>query len=723
MTTISTELKNALAEAFNLGLLTGSLQASDWVGITDRRDIYKFTTHQVGDLDFSLTGLRNNANIQLLDSEGTLISGSFNRGIQNEFNTYDNLAPGDYYFKIYGPDTNYNLNFELRLDDAGDSLPEAQSLGLIASDRQIFGELDSIDRRDIYKFTTHQVGDLDFSLTGLSRNANIQLLNNKGNLIGGSYNTGTQDEFNTYNNLVPGDYYFKIYGGTTNYDFDFELRLDDAGNSLSKAQNLGMAIGEKHILGEVDSADTRDIYKFSTQQLGSLEFSLTGLSRNANIQLLNSAGNLIGGSYNTGTQDEFNTYDNLAPGDYYFKVYSSQNTKYNLDFELIPNKTTINGTDGSDTIFGENRNELILGKAGKDLIRGYGGNDTIYGGSGSDQINGGDGQDIIHGNNGNDYFLGGNGEDTLYGGSGNDTIQGQADNDTVYGGIGDDSLYGVGGDDLLLGEDGNDTLYGGIGNDTLNGGDGNNLLFGDNGNDLLIGGKVKDSLRPGAGDDTVYAYGGDDFVSGGDGNDTMYGGDDRDQMYGGDGSDFIAGENHTDFIYGNEGRDKLYGGDDNDYLYGEEGNDLLSGDRGNDKLRGGDNNDVLIGGIGNDTLMGGSGNDIFLYNTKAAFNINAIGIDTIEDFGVDRDRIYLDKTTFTTISSQAGYGFSKTSEFAVVNNDSQVATSTARIVFSKRTGNLFYNQNGAAFGFGSGGHFAILADVDVLKESDFVISD
>nr|MDJ0596431.1 hypothetical protein [Pleurocapsa sp. MO_226.B13] len=105
------------------------------------------------------------------------------------------------------------------------------------------------------------------------------------------------------------------------------------------------------------------------------------------------------------------------------------------------------------------------------------------------------------------------------------------------------------------------------------------------------------------------------------------------------------------------------------------------------------------------------------------FDQEQIGIDSIEDFGDGIDRIHLNKTTFTALNSQDGMGMSIESEFAVVAQDSLAASSEALIVFSSGTGNMFYNQNDAGSGFGSGGHFLILIDVDSLSTDDFIVRD
>ncbi|MHC5597554.1 MAG: calcium-binding protein, partial [Nostoc sp.] len=165
-----------------------------------------------------------------------------------------------------------------------------------------------------------------------------------------------------------------------------------------------------------------------------------------------------------------------------------------------------------------------------------------------------------------------------------------------------------------------------------------------------------------------------------------------------------------------------------DVINGQGGNDKIDGLSGNDYLRGGIGNDTLIGGAGNDTLVGGAGNDVltggvgadrFLYNTSAAFASSAIGVDSISDFNKSQgDKIVLDKTTFGAIISTAGTGFSNQSDFQVT---SSVGTSTAKIVYDSLSGQLFYNQNGSAAGFGSGGLFATLTGAPTLTASDFVL--
>jgi Ca2+-binding RTX toxin-like protein len=158
-------------------------------------------------------------------------------------------------------------------------------------------------------------------------------------------------------------------------------------------------------------------------------------------------------------------------------------------------------------------------------------------------------------------------------------------------------------------------------------------------------------------------------------------------------------------------------------ITGNSSNNLLKGLDGYDTLTGAAGNDTLIGGAGNDTLTGGTGIDQFLFGSGAKFTPTHFGVDTVTDFVKGTDKISLSKVSFTALTSAVGN--LKSSEFALINSAanelSLAGSSSAKIVYNSATGNLFYNQNAAIAGLGTGGSFATLSVLPSLGATDFLV--
>ena len=75
---------------------------------------------------------------------------------------------------------------------------------------------------------------------------------------------------------------------------------------------------------------------------------------------------------------------------------------------------------GTQSLLGNNGNDVLYGDAGQDYLSGGNGDDELNGGAGNDDLSGGAGNDILNGGAGNDYLDGGAGRDTLTGGAGSD---------------------------------------------------------------------------------------------------------------------------------------------------------------------------------------------------------------------------------------------------------------------------------------------------------------
>ena len=317
------------------------------------------------------------------------------------------------------------------------------------------------------------------------------------------------------------------------------------------------------------------------------------------------------------------------------------------------------GLDGDDTIFGAGGSDTLEGGTGADLLRGdsmyvpiirlqalhVGAADTLLGGSGGDTLYGEYGDDLLDGGSGADLLIGGPGADTLLGGTGDDTLRGRNGDDSMDGGAGDDFFTGGPGADTYVGGDGTDTVTyakspGGVAvaldpslaphlvnpgeaaGDTLRGIEN---VRGSKHADLLSGDAAANRLEGGGGSDALQGFGGADTLDGGSGTDTAWytasdAGISVDLHSGWGAGGHAEGDvlRSIEKLYGSEHGDILAGRTIGSSLFGEGGDDVLIGRQGVDVLSGGSGADTLRGGRGADQLSGGRGFDFASYSAASA---------------------------------------------------------------------------------------------------------
>jgi hypothetical protein len=108
--------------------------------------------------------------------------------------------------------------------------------------------------------------------------------------------------------------------------------MSDAGNTLATATSLNITSTLQTWADSVSPSDVNDYYRFVLPYRSSLNLSLSGLTANANVQLLNGSGGLIQESANQGALAEsLNT--TLEAGVYYVRVFPATagiTTNYSL---------------------------------------------------------------------------------------------------------------------------------------------------------------------------------------------------------------------------------------------------------------------------------------------------------------------------------------------------------------------------------------------------------
>ncbi|HEY9751465.1 MAG TPA: pre-peptidase C-terminal domain-containing protein, partial [Coleofasciculaceae cyanobacterium] len=229
-----------------------------------------------------------------------------------------------------------------------DTLGQASNIGPLTGSRSFQNSVGNSDTNDYYRFDLTQANtSFNLTLNGLSANANVELLNSSGALIQRSANSGTRSE-SISRSLSAATYYVRVYQGSGNTNYNLTLTADNAGNTPTTALNIGTLSSSRTFSDFVGSTDTSVYYRFDLGQGSIFNLTLNGLSADADVQLLNSSGNLLQSSTNTGTTAEFISRS-LTAGTYYVRVFPySGNTNYSLALSttVTPITSSFNSTYG-----------------------------------------------------------------------------------------------------------------------------------------------------------------------------------------------------------------------------------------------------------------------------------------------------------------------------------------------------------------------------------------
>jgi uncharacterized repeat protein (TIGR01451 family) len=351
----------------------GSAQSEESY-FTTPRDFNLFLNGLSGDIDvelfqdFSEDGIRQ---------DGEIIASSTKSGNESETINLTNLDEGAYYLRIFqkSGDTTFNLSLTVPplpvpIDNAGNTVTNAKSLGVISNNVQQSDFIGQVDTDDYYSFTLSSTSDLSVDVTGLSNGDLFAELgqdkNNDGildfdEIIAVSDEEGDASEKINHTGLAAGNYVLHLgrNSGNTNYNLNLSatpsvIPIDKAGNTLATAFNLGSLTTstKSDFVGNVDPID---YYRFSLTNPSGVTLKLSGLSADADLELSQdkngdgviSSNEVIQLSEAVDNQDENIEITALAPGDYFVKVSQYDgDTNYNLS--LTP-KTAI-GVDLQVTV-------------------------------------------------------------------------------------------------------------------------------------------------------------------------------------------------------------------------------------------------------------------------------------------------------------------------------------------------------------------------------------
>ena len=245
------------------------------------------------------------------------------------------------------------VSFSSSVDLASNTLATARAIAVGSSTNSYTDSVGSTDTNNYYCFSLANSGNFNLGLTGMTADADVQLLNSSGSVIASSLRGGSNPERIT-RQLSAGTYYIRVYcyTGNTNYNLAVSAAplapVDLAGNTLATARAITVGSSTTSYTDWVGSTDTNDYYRFTLANSGNFNLGLTGMTADADVQLLNSSGSVIASSTNGGTASESIT-SQLGAGTYYIRVYPyTGDTNYNLAVSA----TTATVTPGYSAISG-----------------------------------------------------------------------------------------------------------------------------------------------------------------------------------------------------------------------------------------------------------------------------------------------------------------------------------------------------------------------------------
>jgi hypothetical protein len=229
--------------------------------------------------------------------------------------------------------------------DPGNTLVSAFNFGNLSGSSTLTWDqsVSSTDLNDYYRFSLATSSSFSITLSGLSADADLQLLNASGSAIATSDAAGTASE-TISRQLAPGTYYIRVYPflqATTSYSLSLSGvgASVDPGNLLANAYDLGTySDSERTFSDSVSATDRNDYFQIQLAERSILNLSLTRLSADADLELLSSTGSVLNSSFNAGSTSE-QLSQILNAGTYYIRVLSFDNILTNYDLRISDTPT------------------------------------------------------------------------------------------------------------------------------------------------------------------------------------------------------------------------------------------------------------------------------------------------------------------------------------------------------------------------------------------------
>ncbi|MBD2103740.1 pre-peptidase C-terminal domain-containing protein [Leptolyngbya sp. FACHB-261] len=348
---------NLLPTEVNVGALSGTRTFADSVGSSDTADTYRFSLGTSSNFNLSMRGLSADADVRLIrdgNSNGIIDSGeevirAARGGSADESINLRSLTAGSYIAQVYqySGNTNYSLDMSTTAAYTPSNLVSTEvNVGALSSTQTFSDLVNGNDTADTYRFSLGASSSFNLSLTGMSADADVRLIrdgNNNGIVDSGeelarSARGGAADDSINLRSLAAGSYIAQVYQHSGDTSYSLKMSTTSPSNLLPTEVNVGALSGTRTFADAVNNSDTIDTYRFSLSSGRNVNFSLSGLSADADIRLVRDgnnngildSGEVLGQSARAGSVAEsINTF--LSSGNYIAEVYQfSGDTNYTL---------------------------------------------------------------------------------------------------------------------------------------------------------------------------------------------------------------------------------------------------------------------------------------------------------------------------------------------------------------------------------------------------------
>lgn len=362
-----------IQSAFELGTITPTpIKENEKIGfknsngVLERNDYYKFLLEEESDLNLTLDKLNEDANVEILDSDGsTLLFASTNTGIQSEIIDAD-LEAGEYFIRVFPKGTaktDYQISvsaapINLTEDDKAPGIRLGEDFlnnieqGVVISEEIGFTERNQRDKSDYYNFVIDQESDFSLTLDQLKQNADVRLYADDGKTLLLKSTNGNREEESINAILKPGKYVIQVEPkGSAKTDYRLEINADSdlgeitdklpgvrLGNLLERTEPV-FGIGEIGY-GKGTTRDQNDYFTFNLDKDAFFFADLDMLSANVQLQVYeydankNKLGSLLLKSNEKGTKPEVISGEILEAGDYAVRVRPLGNARTDYRLEL-----------------------------------------------------------------------------------------------------------------------------------------------------------------------------------------------------------------------------------------------------------------------------------------------------------------------------------------------------------------------------------------------------